>query len=232
MMKASKLRLRRVIVLAFLISSICSFKASAFDYPKDLPTIETLIDLHKRVKKDEEKALVRIGTSYGEQNLITKGSKLFNDARSTLDSKLNNIYSYVILATNLAATANSLYKVTEEYADFTSNTFKYVSKKPFVAWYYTNANVAIEKEIKHCVKLYGIFAASGANLWRAAMDEKINLIMTLQNTINRIRRIIGDANLYCSLMINTDWRPDYIWEILTSDVKDAIAERVINQWKK
>ena len=73
-------------------------KASAFIIPKDLPTIEALIALHKAIKKDEDKALTRVATSYGEQSLIEKGAEKFNDVRTTLDTRMNNAYSYLVLA--------------------------------------------------------------------------------------------------------------------------------------
>lgn len=228
-----KLHIRTCSIAALAVGFCClsPVKMSAIEYPKDMPTIEALIDLHKRVKKDEDKAKERIATSYGEQNFITKTSEKFNKVRSTLDSKMNDIHSYVILAGAISGTANSLYRLVDEYKDFTVNTYKYVTKKPFVAWYYVNANVAIEKEIKHCVKLYGIFAASGTNLWRAAMDEKLNLLFTLKTTIDNARSIIYTANFYCSAMMG-GWKPDYIWEILTSDVRDEIVGAVIANWKK
>ncbi len=62
-------------------------------------------------------------------------------------------------------------------------------------------------------------AASGINLMKASMDEKMNLVMSLKDTIENARRIIDNANLWCYLMTNCGWKPDYIWEILTSDVK-------------
>ena len=64
--------------------------------------------------------------------------------------------------------------MTKEYKDFTVNTYKYVTKKPFVAWYYADANLAIAREIKHTQKLYATVAASGINLMKASMDEKMN----------------------------------------------------------
>ncbi len=87
--------------------------------------------LHKAVKKDEDQALARIATSFGEQSLVTKGAEKFNDVRSTLDTKLNNAYSYVVLAAAISSTASSLYLLTKEYKDFTVNTYKYVTKEAF-----------------------------------------------------------------------------------------------------
>ena len=215
-----------------LISLFLTFKSLAFDFPKDLPTFEALMALHKAVKKDEDQALARIATSFGEQSLVTKGAEKFNDVRSTLDTKLNNAHSYVVLAAAISSTASSLYLLTKEYKDFTANTYKYVSKKPFVAWYYTEANVAIAREIKHAQKLYLTVAASGINLMKASMDEKLNLVMTLKDSIENARRIIDNANLYCYLVTDCGWKPDYIWEILTSDVKDEIVTAVIGKWNK
>lgn len=222
----------RLAVISSLLSALLlfPFNAGAFDFPRDLPTFEALMALHKAVKKDEDQAVARIATSFGEQSLVTKGAKKFNDVRSTLDSKLNNAYSYVVLAGAISSTANSLYMLTKEYKDFTVNTYKYVAKKPFVAWYYTDANVAIAREIKHARKLYASVAASGINLMKASMDEKLNLVMTLKNTIDNARRIIDNANLYCYLVTDCGWKPDYIWEILTSSVKDEIVEGVVGKW--
>lgn len=215
-----------------LIAILLPFKSLAFDFPKDLPTFEALMALHKAVKKDEDQALARIATSFGEQSLVTKGAEKFNDVRSTLDTKLNNAYSYVVLAAAISSTASSLYLLTKEYKDFTANTYKYVSKKPFVAWYYADANVAIAREIKHAQKLYATVAASGINLMKASMDEKLNLVVSLKDTIDNARRIIDNANLYCYLVTDCGWKPDYIWEILTSNVKDEIVTAVIGKWNK
>ena len=228
----SELMVCRKIIIATLAAALLPFKSLAFDFPKDLPTFEALMALHKAVKKDEDQTLARIATSFGEQSLVTKGAEKFNDVRSTLDTKLNNAHSYVVLAAAISSTASSLYLLTKEYKDFTANTYKYVSKKPFVAWYYTEANVAIAREIKHAQKLYVTVAASGINLMKASMDEKLNLVMTLKDSIENARRIIDNANLYCYLVTDCGWKPDYIWEILTSDVKDEIVSAVIGRWNK
>lgn len=216
--------------VVFLLSA--SIPAYAFDFPNDMPTIEALISLHKCIKKDEDAALQRVATSFGEQSLVTKGARKFNDVRTTLDTKLNNAYSYVVLAGAISSTASGLFLLTKEYSDFTSNTFNHVSQKPFVGWYYTEANVAVAIEIKHCYKLYASVAASGINVMKASMDEKLNLILTLKTSIDRARYIIDNANLYCYMITDCGWKPDYIWEILNSEVKDEIAKIVINNWNQ
>jgi len=223
------MRSRIILILAFLFGAI---QVRALDFPKDLPTFEALMALHKCVKKDEDAALQRVATSFGEQSLVTKGARKFNDVRTTLDTKLNNAYSYVVLAGAISSTANALCLFSKEYADFTENTYQNVLKKPFVAWYFTEANVAVAREIKHCHTLYASVAAAGINVMKASMDEKLNLVMTLKTSIDRARYIIDNANLYCYMITECGWKPDCIWEILTSEVKDEIVKIVINNWNK
>lgn len=218
--------------LVMVIIIPMKLSADVIPIPNDLPTIEALISLHKAIKKDEDKALQRVTTSFGEQSLVTKGAGKFNEVRTTLNTKLGNAHSYLILAGAVSSTANSLYQLVKEYKDFTGNTFKHVSKKPFVAWYYADANLAVSREVKHCYKLYASVGASGINLMKASMDEKLDLVMTLKASIDRARYIIDNANLYCYLITDCGWKPDYIWEILNSDVRDEIVNRVVNQWNQ
>lgn len=224
--------IKKTILSMICVLLVTTQPINAFDWPKDLPTFEALMALHKCVKKDEDAALQRVATSFGEQSVVTKGAKKFNDVRTTLDTKLNNAYSYVVLAGAISSTASSLYLLTKEYADFTENTYQNVLKKPFVAWYFTEANVAVAREIKHCYTLYASVAAAGINVMKASMDEKLNLVMTLKTSIDRARYIIDNANLYCYMITECGWKPDYIWEILTSEVKDEIVKIVINNWNK
>ncbi len=74
---AMKYQRFKLFILSLVI--LLPVRTSAIDIPKDLPTIEALIALHKAIKKDEDKALQRVATSFGEQSLITKGANKFND---------------------------------------------------------------------------------------------------------------------------------------------------------
>lgn len=205
-------------------------KAGGVELPKDQPTIEALISLHKLIKKEEDKALEKVSASYGEQSLVTKGATKFNDVRTTLDTKLNNAYSYLILGTALATTGTDLYALIRDYSNFTRNTVKYTTKKPVVAWYYTEANFACAREIKNIKKMYITLSASGTNVMKASMDEKLQLVNTLHMYISNMRHIIDSANLWCSIVATGGFHYDYIWDILNSDVKDEIAEQVIDKW--
>ena len=50
-----------------MLAMLLPAKSFAFILPKDLPTIEALIALHKAVKKDEDQALKRVATQGSHQ---------------------------------------------------------------------------------------------------------------------------------------------------------------------
>ena len=219
-----------IIICILAVAILCPSKALAFDYPNDQPTIEALISLHKLLKKEEEKALAQVTASYGEQSLITKGAEGFNNVRTTLDTKLSNAHSYLILGAAIATTGTDLYKLIRDYADFTKNTGKHAFKKPKVAWYYTEANLACAREIKNIKRMYTTLVASGMNVMKASMDEKLNLVNELHGYITNMCGIIDQANLWCSIVVMGGFHYDYIWDILNSEVTDEIARQVIANW--
>jgi len=221
--------MRRLVVI-ILIVGIGVSESHAIDFPNDLPTIEALISLHKLIKADEDDAMQRVAVSYGEQSVVTKGAQKFNDVRTTLDSKLSNGYSYVLLAASLAYTGNSMYQLIQEYSEFAQLSAKYTTKKPMVAWYFAEANLACSREIKNIKALYATMTASGLNLMKASMDEKLNLVNSIKTSIDAMRGIIDSAYCWASVVAIGGFHYDYIWDILNSEVTDEIAKGLINQW--
>jgi hypothetical protein len=207
-------------------------KALAIEWPQDFPTIEALISLHKMIKGEEDAARDKIAVSFGEQSLVTKGANKFNDARTTLDSKLSNGYSYVLLAASLSYTASSMYKLIQEYSEFAQLSVQYSTKKPMVAWYFAEANLACSREIKNIKALYLTMTASGLNVMKASMDEKLNLVNSIKTSIDTMRGIIDSAYCWASIVAVGGFHYDYIWDILNSEVTDEIATGLINQWNK
>lgn len=220
---------RAVILIMGLAVCLTPIRAD-FETPHDMATIEALISLHKLMKSEEDKAMEKIAVSFGEQSVVTKGAGKFNDVRTTLDSKLSNAYSYVILAATLASTSTSLYQLIRDYADFTGEAARTFTDKPMVGWYYAEAMYACSRELKNVKALYTTMAASGVNVMKASMDEKMNLLFQLKTSIDTIRGIIDNAYTWCSIVAIGGFRHDYIWDILNSEVKDKIAEDVINNW--
>ena len=227
-MKAMK---RILIFNLCLLLCLTSAKAANFDLPHDVGTIEALINLHKLMKSEEDEAMERIAASFGEQSLVTKGAEKYNAARTTLDSKLNNIYSYVVLAGAISSTANSLYRLIKDYSDFTSSTMESLKDKPMVGWYYSEAMFACNREIKAIKRMYATMSAAGLNVMKASMNEKLEMVFELKTRIDTMRGIIDNAKLWCSVVTTGGFKHDYIWDILSSEVLDKIVEDVIGNWK-
>ena len=222
----------RRIILIMMAFFLIQGKALAIEWPQDFPTIEALISLHKMIKGEEDAARDKIAVSFGEQSLVTKGANKFNDARTTLDSKLSNGYSYVLLAASLSYTASSMYKLIQEYSEFAQLSVQYSTKKPMVAWYFAEANLACSREIKNIKALYLTMTASGLNVMKASMDEKLNLVNSIKTSIDTMRGIIDSAYCWASIVTVGGFHYDYIWDILNSEVTDEIATGLINQWNK
>ena len=221
--------MRRLIVILMAVMAFGS-SCHAIEFPKNAPLIEALIQLHKDMKHAEDNARDNIAISLGEQSAVTKKTVNFHDVKTTLNTKLSNAYSYVLLAAALSGTANSLYKLINEYADFTSSMASTVTSKPMVGWYYTEAVYACEREIKNIKALYTTMTASGLNIMKASMDEKLNMIFQIKASIDSMLRIIEDASFWCSCVAIGGFAHDYIWDILNSDVTNAIAEGLITKW--
>ena len=222
----------RRIILIMMAFFLIQGKALAIEWPQDFPTIEALISLHKMIKGEEDAARDKIAVSFGEQSLVTKGANKFNDARTTLDSKLSNGYSYVLLAASLSYTASSMYKLIQEYSEFAQLSVQYSTKKPMVAWYFAEANLACSREIKNIKALYLTMTASGLNVMKASMDEKLNLVNSIKTSIDTMRGIIDSAYCWASIVAVGGFHYDYIWDILNSEVTDEIATGLINQWNR
>lgn len=222
----------RRIFLIMMAFFLIQGKALAIEWPQDFPTIEALISLHKMIKGEEDAARDKIAVSFGEQSMVTKGANKFNDARTTLDSKLSNGYSYVLLAASLSYTASSMYKLIQEYSEFAQLSVQYSTKKPMVAWYFAEANLACSREIKNIKALYLTMTASGLNVMKASMDEKLNLVNSIKTSIDTMRGIIDSAYCWASIVAVGGFHYDYIWDILNSEVTDEIATGLINQWNK
>lgn len=226
-----KYTLTNLLVLFLLFTAWGNIQANSVT-PDDITTTETLIQLHKKLAKQEKEARKNYALMTAGQEFVTNATDKFEKARSTLDSKLNDLNQYLQLSAAIVTTGISLYKLIDEYADFTSNTYTYAKKKPMVLWYYNNANKAIAQEVKHCEKLYAVMAASGVTLMRSSIKEKINLIYTMKNSIERARSILWRANIYCSLMVAGGYTQLFIQDVLDDAARTKIAIKVSEHWNR
>lgn len=229
--------MKKIIYLLLLLLLTIQMRADWQDemklvLPKDLPTIEALISMHKAIKKAEDGALAKVGGSYAIQTETTSNTLSWNEARNTLNTKLKNANSYLIFLSAITSCTTDLFDLINSYADLTKLAATQVFKRPMAAWYFTEANFKLAKEVKATEKLVLTLTASGFNLMCSTMSEKCKLLWQIESHIDNMKHIISKTYIWCKYLVSGGFKLCQIEKIITSDVTKDIAKGVINSWKK
>lgn len=222
---------RRLLSLLLFFGLLTSSQASIIG-PDDLPTVSALISLHKAMAKAEDLSTKQVATSYGEQQVVTNNSSKFNDVRTTLNTKLNNVNQWIILAAAISKTTLDVGNATKEYIEFTKLTGKNLFRKPQIAWYFVEANYNVSKRVSLLKKSVALLVASETNILKATLSERIQMIYEIQDQVAVIRSIISQALFWSRCVDIGGFKYDYIWDILNSDVLDDIAHDLIGMWNQ
>lgn len=224
-------RMRIFILIAATI--LLPFKLSANPVlPDDVGTIEALIDAHKAMKKAEDQQLVLIAANKIEQDGITKYTKLYNDTKTVINKRMNDVNSYLVLATALTSTTAELKYLVEDYESFTKSSFNSVKKYPIAAAYYANTNKQIAVEVKLMRKWIATFASSGVNLLKATMKEKLNVVYQIKGSVSKMRYMIRRAEWNLMTLRYGGMKFYHVEDIINSDLSKDIAAKIIEKWKK
>lgn len=221
----------RKLILTIVLSLIMAIPLSAALIPDDIPTIEALIDVHKRMKGAEDLAVIELTAIEETHSLTEKAAKAVNETRTVLNKRMSDANSYLSLALQLTNVTLKVKNLIENYADFTTLTYEYALKQPLVMVYYVNANAKIKKEVEHISTLFAGYSAAGLNILKATMEEKYRVLGQIQNAVARINMIISHANLVCKGMLNTGIRIYHIEDIINNKTNKSIADELIALWK-
>ncbi len=227
--------IRRFIFAISFISSLVAYAAKSpkiIPGPRDLPTAEALMKLHKLNASVEREALQKLNLSLAMTNQSKNKAIDFHEVRTTLNTRTANALSYIVLASHLAYVTKDLYDFSREFANFTLASTSTLFKKPMCTWYYIEAVNTCTKEIKNMNAMIVRLGANNLNILQATMEEKLQLINTIKSTVDKCRSIINDAYLWCSFMVQNGFYRLFIEDILNSKVTDQIAQKVISQYEK
>ena len=219
-------------IVAVIVLLVASLPLKAGTVPNDLPTIEALIDAHKKMKKAEDLAVLELTAIEETHSLTEKVTTAFNKTRTALNKRMSDANSYIALASQVTGVALKLKNLVENYADFTTLTYEHAVNNPLVMVYYVNANAKIKNEVKHVEALVAGFTASGLNLLKATMQEKYAALAKIENAIARINRIIGHASLMCRSMVNGGVKIWHVKDLLNDKTTETIAEKLIALWNE
>lgn len=216
--------------MAILVGVAHPHTGRAGIWPNDQPTIEALIDQHKRCMSAEDQSNEQLAANATIKAMVKDVAKKYDDVKSTLDKKSGDALAYLSLAAEMSRCVTNTVKLTKEYSEFTEFTANHVGSNPMIAWYSLEANNKVYKELKNIRKMYLAVAATETNFFRATNKERMNIIWTLNQSITNMRDVIQQAYMWCDLLVGGYVHEDHIWEILNSSVLEDIGKTVINEW--
>ena len=217
-------------LIVMMMGVVFPYTGWAGIWPNDQPTIEALIDQHKRCMSAEDQSNQQLAANATIKAMVKDVAKKYDDVKSTLDKKSGDALAYLSLAAEMSRCVTNTVKLTKEYSEFTQFATNHVGSDPMIAWYTLEANNKVYKELKNIRKMYLAVAASETNFFRATNKERMNIIWTLNESIVRMRDVIQQAYMWCDLLVGGYVHEDHIWEILNSSVLEDIGKTVINEW--
>jgi len=221
---------KALITMAILVGVAHPHTGRAGIWPNDQPTIEALIDQHKRCMSAEDQSNEQLAANATIKAMVKDVAKKYDDVKSTLDKKSGDALAYLSLAAEMSRCVTNTVKLTKEYSEFTEFAANHVGSNPMIAWYSLEANNKVYKELKNIRKMYLAVAATETNFFRATNKERMNIIWTLNQSITNMRNVIQQAYMWCDLLVGGYVHEDHIWEILNSSVLEDIGKTVINGW--
>ena len=201
-----------------------------FSMPKDLPTLEALIALHKEMKKNEDSALTQVTTVTAEQEVTTNFSSKYSDVKQIINTKMNDVNSYLILAATITNTTTQLSNLIKEYENFMEVCTPIIKEKPTVSVRYAGTQKQLADETKRLTKSIMAFSATGVNILKASMKEKYKLIYLIDDSISRMRSVLSKNRNYILYTAGRNlWTAD-VRDIITDPMLKDASEKLIQQW--
>lgn len=217
-----------------IIISIAFFKIQAIEFslPQDQPTLEALIDSHKKMKKAEDRSLAQMTLATGEQEVITSESDKYSDVKTTIQTKMKTANAYLILATSIGRTLMNLENLIEEYKAFITETSKEVKNKPYLTNFYVTSHQNIKKEGDKLAKKINTFIAAGINLLRCSMDEKFKFIYQIDDSVNNMRSIITNSSNYIKYTDKSTLYKLSAKEMYSKELRENLCNQLLDQWNQ
>ena len=162
---------------------------------------------------------------------IKKTVSDFHEVRDILDARTNTAYSYLLLAARLAFITKGITTLTTTFTTFTASTTASLFQKTMCAWYYAEAVNSCTSEIKNLRTMMLRLGINELDLMRATMQEKLELLSTIQQTIEKCNRILENAYFWCSYIVQSGFNRLFLEDIFESNLTNDIAKRVISLYE-
>lgn len=216
-------------IILFFFLGIFPVGAIDISIPKDGPTLEALIELHKQMKKNEDNALAQVTDITASQMVTTDFSQKLSNVKQTLNNKMSDANSYLVLASTIMNVTSKLESLAEEYANYVKNIGPIVVKKPYCAENYSQTQIRMAKEVKRLTGAVVSYTAAGMNLLKASNDERFNLLSLIDSSISNMRSMISSSASYIRYSTIYNFNTSLFDE---TDIRKSIADELIKEWSK
>lgn len=202
--------------------------------PHDVLTLEALIALHKEMKKNEDLSLTQVATVVAEQEITTDLSNKWSDVKQTINSKINDVNSYMLFVSSVVNVTNKLKSLISEYNDYISDIGPIVLDKPYCAENYSAVNIKLGKEVSRLSKAIVNFTLNysipGASFFAASMDEKMQIIYNIDSIVTNMRSMINSSSNYIRYANWYNFKPISAFELEPDDIRKKNCQELINRW--
>jgi len=220
------------IILTIILSSF-SLNAFSLDLvPDDILLTEALKSLHSTMADQEKKCRDQVTLIEGEQITTKSFATKYNNTRLMLNKKLEDIGSWVNLASRVMSITVQSKNLYDNFTDFTKMALDSAQKNPFVLIFYGNAVDQAKEEVDLLLKQVAYFVGYQSNVLKATMDEKNELLSKISYRINRTTAIINRGKRVCRSLLKGGVKEYHFREFLKNKNNTERVNRILDKWNR
>lgn len=221
--------MKYILTLSFLLLIMESFCQVL---PKDVPTLEALVDGHKgkwtglRERKEQESANSLINFQVADL------SEKYEDVKKKTAERIGKTYSGIAFSHEVVNVTTLLVKVPPALKEYGEFAVKNALKHPSIFIYYNRSYKGIVAEINKCQQLllYGNILSSN---YKQQYDRLMEIKSSLQIILYHLQRTL----YLCQGIVSLDWGYAKEFEEIMKDrnlknTMSEIASQIINDYSK
>lgn len=173
------------------IAVICSFESKAVNYfldiiPKDILTIEALIDSHKKMAKYEQEAAVELAVNTGTTEEGKSSTEKAAGIRNVMFQKLADTQGALALGFQFVGVATQLGQVITEEINFTKEAYIATKDNPLAAAVYAKYDKDIGRLAKFVSAKIVNIVGYETNILKASTAEKKRILDNISSCLREI----------------------------------------------
>lgn len=220
---------KKIILAALLLTTFpFGIRAEQDVIPWDAGTLHALIDAHSQVQKFERLALGELTAIEGEHIVTSSQTSKFNEVKTTINQRMSDFNSYLLLATSLTNIATKIYSLVTSYTDFTKTAAEGIMDNPLLMQLYSETCKEVGREVDRLWADVTAVTGYQTNILKATMKEKHDVLNAIKARLSKMEYTLSQARFTMQCMINHKYRNLLPWEL--AEGRSTIMNKVIQEW--